>query len=241
MTSTGIEKRKTARLRVKFDVLINGSVKADALDISEGGMFIHTSTPYPEGSELRLSFSPCPGCPPINVQARVQFLHTGLAIGVVFLSLDEMDTAMIRKFVDESLKVNGHATEGVGADERKKILVVDASPPARMMAKNTLMLKGFSVIEAENGIDAFKAVESARPDLIIFDSSMEGMNGEKFMHMLRSNDQHSDIKVVLMSANVHPEEVAKLAAFGVDAILPKMMTTPKKLAEKVEEILGGNK
>jgi len=241
MTNAGIEKRKAARLRVKFDVLINGSVKANALDISEGGMFIHTSTPYPEGSELRLSFTLCPGCAPVNVRVRVQFLHTGLAIGVVFLSLDEMDTAMIKKFVVESLKASGHAPEGVGVDERKKVLIADASPPARMMAKNTLMLKGFAVIEAENGTDAFKAVESGKPDLIIFDSSMEGMDGEKFMHMLRSTDQHSDIKVVLMSGNVHPEEVAKLAVFGVNAILPKMTTTPKKLAEKVEEILGKNK
>ncbi len=60
------------------------------------------------------------------------------------------------------------------------------------------------------------------------------------MHMLRSTGRYGDIKVVLMSCNVHPEEVAKLAVFGVDAILPRMTTTPKKLAEKVEEILGNS-
>ncbi|VAV85427.1 hypothetical protein MNBD_DELTA01-1004 [hydrothermal vent metagenome] len=223
-----------------FDVMINGSVKADALDISEGGMFIHTSTPYPEGSELRLSFTPFPGSSPVNVLARVQFLHAGLAIGVIFLNLDEMDSAMIKKLVEDSLKDSGTAADGVAVDTRKKVLIADASPPARMMAKNTLMLKGFAVIEAENGVDALKAVKAGRPDLIIFDSMMEGMDGEKFMHMLRSNEECKDIKVVLMSGNVNPEVVAKLAAFGVAAILTKMTTTPKKLAEKVEEILGKN-
>jgi CheY-like chemotaxis protein len=240
MANLGIEKRKNARLRVKIAVMINGSVMADALDISEGGMFIHTSTPYPEGTELRLSFTPGPGCSPVNVLARVQFLHTGLAIGVVFLNLDEMDMDMIKKYVESGMEEDGLASEGVAADARKKILIADGSPPARMMAKNTLMLKGFAVSEAENCVDALKAIEVNKPDLLIIDALMDGMNGEKFMHMLRSHDEWKDVQVVLMAGNMNPDNVAKLAVFGVAAILPKMMTTPKKLAEKVEEILGKN-
>jgi len=238
MADSDTEKRKKTRLRVKFDVLINGLLKANVLDISEGGMFIHTSRPFPEGSELGLSFTPRPGSSFVNVIARVQFVHAGIAIGVVFLNLDELDRAVIKKFVDESLEESGPAGEGVGPDARKKVLIADASTPARMMFKNTLLLKGFAVTEATNNADAIKALSVGMPDLIILGSMMEGMDGEKFMHMLRSHDEWKDVKVLLTSSNMNPDRIARLAVFGVAAILPKMTTTPKKLAEKVEEILG---
>jgi len=238
MADSDTELRKKTRLRVKFRVLINGVLRADVLDISEGGMFIHTSRPFPEGSEIGLSFKPRPGSSPVHVIARVQFLHTGIAIGVVFLNLGELDRALIKKFVDESRGESGHAGGGVAPDTRKKVLIADASAPARMMFKNTLVLKGFAVTEATNSVDAIKAVGVGMPDLIIFDSMTEGMDGEKFMHMLRSHDEWKDVKVLLTSSNMNPDSIARLAVFGVAAILPKMTTTPKKLAEKVEEILG---
>jgi DNA-binding NarL/FixJ family response regulator len=54
--------------------------------------------------------------------------------------------------------------------------------------------------------------------------------------MIRSKDAWKDVKIVLLSGDMNPKLIAQLSSYGVAAILPKMTTTPKKLAEKVSEI-----
>ncbi len=236
MEEAQFENRIHSRLRVKFDVFINNAVKADTLDISEGGMFIHTSIPFPQGTVVELTFTPFPGAKEIKVSGKVQYVHVGLAIGVEFIDLAESDRLILAKYIEGSMDTTG-AGEAIAADTRQKVLVADDSAAARTMAKNKLMLMGLAVREVSNGADAIKAVEACKPDVIIFDYMMKGMDGEKFLHMLRSKDEWKGIKVVLLSGNMNPEQISRLSMFGITEILPKMTTTPKKLAEKIKEIL----
>ena len=232
-----IEKRRQIRLLLKKDVVINNAVKGYIMDISEGGASIYTQIPFPKDMLINLSFTLDEAHEPLNLQARVQSVQQGVGVGVVFVNTSQADDGRLKRFIEENLDPNlvVHKTAG---DTRKKILIVDDSPTARTIYKNKLALIGFSVREASSGMEAIKAIENEMPDLMLLDLQMEGMDGGKVLQLLGSSDKWKNIKVVVLSGRITPQEAERIWAFKVLDILPKMTTTPNKLAERVKEILG---
>lgn len=230
--------RKQVRLLVKKEVLINNAVKGYALDISEGGMFIYTQIPFPKDRLIDLSFSLGEGLTALKPQASVQFVQEGVGVGVVFTNLGHVDRERLKRFIEENLDAHPLGREAKDIDTRKKVLIVDDSAAARITYKNKLVLSGFVVREASSGIEAIKAIEKETPDLMLLDLQMEGMDGVKLMQLLRTDERWKNIKVIVLSGRITPQEAEKISAFGIAAILPKMTTSPNKLAEQIKQILG---
>jgi CheY-like chemotaxis protein len=238
MVETDAKDRRQVRLRVKKDVVINNAVKGYILDISEGGAFIYTQIPFPKGRVVELSFALAEGQEPLRPQGCVQFVQEGVGVGVGFIKISEVERERLKRFIEENLDPNLLAHKAADSDTRKKILIVDDSPAARTTYKNKLALMGFMVREASSGLEAIKAIENEMPDLMLLDLQMEGMDGGKLLQLLRSSDKWKNIKVVVLSGRITPQEAERIWAFKVLDILPKMTTTPNKLAERVKEILG---
>lgn len=230
--------RKQIRLLVKKEVLINNAVKGYALDISEGGMFIYTQIPFPKGRLLDLSFTFAEGLAPLRPQARVQFVQEGVGVGVVFINTSQVDRERLKRFIEENLDAHPLGAEAAAIDMRKKILIVDDSAAARTTYKNKLVLMGFLVREAPSGLEAIKAIEKETVDVILLDLQMEGIDGVKFMQLLRTSEKWKNVKVIVLSGRITPQEVERISAFGISDILPKMTTTPNKLVERVKQILA---
>ena len=135
--------------------------------------------------------------------------------------------------------INSQSEEALKAEAvmQKKVLIVDDSEQVRRMFKNSLLLEGFYVTEAANGIEAAKILSRERPDLIVLDLFMEGMDGYKLLQFIRLNPDWHDIPVIVLSARGLPAEIEKAIASGIDDFLVKMSTTPKKLIEKIREVL----
>ena len=231
--------RRQIRLLLKKDVLINNAVKGYVLDISEGGMFIHTQIPFPKGRLIDLSLIFGEGLSPLKTQARVQFVQEGVGVGVVFINTSQVDRERLKRFIEENLNAHPLGPEAAAIDTRKKILIVDDSPTAITTYKNKLVLSGFIVREASSGVEAIKAITKERPDLILLDMQMEGMDGTKFLQLLRTNDEWNKIKVIVLSGRITPQEAEKVSHFTISDILPKMTTTPNKLVERVKQTLEG--
>lgn len=236
MVETGAKGRRQVRLLVKKDVVINNAVKGYILDISEGGAFIYTQIPFPKGRVIELSFTMAEGKEPLRPQGCVQFVQEGVGIGVEFIKISEADNGRLKRFIEENMDQNLPAHKAAG-DTRKKILIVDDSPAARTIYKNKLALMGFAVREASGGMEAIKAIENEMPDLMLLDLQMDGMDGGKVLQLLQSSEKWKNIKVIVLSGRITPQEAEKIWAFKVLDILPKMTTTPNKLAERVKEIL----
>ena len=82
----------------------------------------------------------------------------------------------------------------------KKILLVDDSAMARRSARQILESAGYSVAEAEDGLVALERYFLEKPDLVLLDLVMKGMNGLDVLNKLTEMD--GDARVVVVSADV---------------------------------------
>jgi DNA-binding response OmpR family regulator len=100
-----------------------------------------------------------------------------------------------------------------------RILVVDDEPMVRDTLGQVLADEGYVVDVAVDGSDALDRVHAARPDAILLDLMMPGMNGRQFLQALRDAPEYSAVQVLIMTA-VHGLEV-NLASFGASEVVEK--------------------
>lgn len=95
-----------------------------------------------------------------------------------------------------------------------RILVVDDEAPVREVLSEYFTTHGYAVDEAANGNEALAAVKRARPDLVLLDVRMPGIDGVEVLRRIRELD--SDISVIMVTANEDialARETLKLGAF----------------------------
>lgn len=220
------EQREKKRVLIQESVLINGIIRANALDISEEGMYISTQAEFVTGAVIELSFKLMDR--DLKIKGIVQHVQPGIGMGVMFLNLSPEAYSVIRSFVDEVAEVAMKSRERV-------ILLVDDSAQSRAIYRNKLTLDGFTVIEASDGIEALKSLQENKPDLVILDLWMEGIDGFKLLQLMNLNPDLKNIPVLILSARSVPGDIQKALALGAKDFLPKMTTTPLKLSERVKE------
>jgi len=68
---------------------------------------------------------------------------------------------------------------------RRVILIADDMEEIRLMLKQAMLMNGYSVVEATNGIEAVEAARQRRPDLVLIDLNMPEMDGLKAIEEIR--------------------------------------------------------
>ncbi len=101
-------------------------------------------------------------------------------------------------------------------DRKSKILIVDDEEMNRRLAGRMLQ-EWYEIEEAESGAEALAKLEDYRPDLILLDVHMHGMDGYEVLRRLKNVDEWSDIPVVFLTADCDEEtEVRGLQAGAMD-------------------------
>jgi len=100
-----------------------------------------------------------------------------------------------------------------------RVLVVDDEPMVRDTLGRMLSDEGYVVDTAVDGETALDRVHAARPDAILLDLMMPGMNGRQFLQTLRDDPTYASVPVLVMTA-VHGLEV-NLATFGASEVVEK--------------------
>jgi DNA-binding response OmpR family regulator len=100
-----------------------------------------------------------------------------------------------------------------------RILVVDDEPMVRETLGQVLTEEGYVVDVAVDGEDALDRVHAAKPDAILLDLMMPGMNGRQFLQALRNDAAYQQVPVLIMTA-VHGLEV-NLASIGASEVVEK--------------------
>lgn len=105
-----------------------------------------------------------------------------------------------------------------------RILVVDDEPQIRRVLRSTLTSAGYEIEEAQDGEEAIERTQTFRPDLILLDMNMPGMDGLEACRAIRM-DSHAAI-IVLTVRNADSDKVAALDA-GADGFVTKPFSMPE--------------
>jgi CheY-like chemotaxis protein/class 3 adenylate cyclase len=116
-----------------------------------------------------------------------------------------------------------------------KILVVDDNPRNIKLLAELLKAEKHEVITAESGKAALKLVAAEKPDLVLLDVMMPGMNGYEVCQAIRADPATAILPVVLVTA-LDPQERIKGLQAGADDFLTKPVNQPELLA-RVKSLL----
>ncbi|HTP12410.1 MAG TPA: response regulator [Bacteroidota bacterium] len=81
----------------------------------------------------------------------------------------------------------------------RKVLIIDDEESLRFIAKTALGAEGFEVFEASNGLEGLELARGRRPDLILCDVKMDGMDGYATLEKIRQDPVTNSIPVILMT------------------------------------------
>lgn len=114
--------------------------------------------------------------------------------------------------------------------EEISVLIVDDNPQNLQLFGSVLKKNGYKPLLAQNGKSAITFVERNKPDLILLDVMMPGMNGYEVCEHLKSNDSTKHIPIIFITAKTEPEDI--LAGFQVGGVdyIPKPFNMPELIA-----------
>ncbi len=120
----------------------------------------------------------------------------------------------------------------------RKILIIDDEDDIREVAALSLeSVAGWDVVTASSGAQGLTKAAKEKPDAIVLDVMMPGMDGPTTFLELKKNPATAHIPVLLLTAKVHPTDQKRFADLGVKAVLFKPFD-PMKLSEQISKVLG---
>ncbi len=102
-----------------------------------------------------------------------------------------------------------------------KILVVDDDPSVRSLVRDVLEIEGYDVDVAEDGFVALRRIEAERPDCIVLDVMMPGIDGHAVLQRVRAGEGGSTVPVVMLTAAADDAQAWQAWSGGVNYFLAK--------------------
>lgn len=117
------------------------------------------------------------------------------------------------------------------------ILVIEDNEINRKLVRDVLQFRGFEVVEAGTGEDGLASAKARKPDLVLMDIQLPGIDGVTALRHLRADPDTRDIPVIALTASALPEERNQILAAGFDGYETKPIRV-LRLAELVREGLA---
>ncbi len=120
-------------------------------------------------------------------------------------------------------------------NKKKKILLVEDEKDLKFLLKQTLVEEGYEVDEAMDGEEAFeKLKENEKPDLILLDLLLPGMDGYEFLSKIKKEHDYGSIPIVVVSNLGQEREIKKAMDLGAAGYLIKANFTLSEILEKIK-------
>ena len=111
-----------------------------------------------------------------------------------------------------------------------KILVVDDEPNLLRVISYALESEGYTVITAENGVDALEKVTQEQPSLVILDVKLPLLSGVEVCRQLRSNPDMQGLPIIMLSARIQVTDKITGLKAGADEYITKPVDTDELVA-----------
>jgi DNA-binding response OmpR family regulator len=121
-------------------------------------------------------------------------------------------------------------------DSMAKVLVIDDEAPIRLLCRVNLEAEDIEVLEAEDGQEGLERARAERPDVILLDVMMPGMDGWEVLRRLIDDEETREIPIVFLTARAELRDRARgLELGGVDYVTKPF--NPVELAPLVRDLL----
>lgn len=118
----------------------------------------------------------------------------------------------------------------------KKVLIVEDQPDVRDLIRITLELEHFEIHEAPDGMAGLAEAQRLRPDLVLLDIMMPGLDGLQLCHRLKSDPALKRTRVVMLTARDQAADRRQASQAGADHYLVKPFS-PLELLSVVNRLL----
>jgi CheY-like chemotaxis protein len=123
------------------------------------------------------------------------------------------------------MAVNGNGRLG-GNGKAARVLIVDDDPAIRLLCSVNLQIEGFVVLEAEDGRRGLEQARSKRPDLVVTDVTMPGLDGFELADALRRDERTRQIPLIFLSGEAGPANADRAYDLGALAYVTKPFDPP---------------
>ncbi|MCD4844760.1 MAG: response regulator [Methanosarcinales archaeon] len=122
------------------------------------------------------------------------------------------------------------------SDIREKILIVDDEMSTLMPLKRSLESEDYAVVEAYDGHEAIKKANEEKPDLILLDLMLPGMDGIEVCQHLKTDTQTEKIPIIMLTAKDNIDDKVKGLQIGADDYVTKPFVL-KELKARIKSVM----
>lgn len=119
----------------------------------------------------------------------------------------------------------------------KKILIIEDDDILRGLISERLKREDFKIAQAIDGISGLKAVTKERPDLVLLDIILPGMNGFEVLENIKKDQAIASTPVAILSNLSQQEDIDKAFQLGAKDYFIKVNFTSEEILQKIKDIL----
>ena len=116
------------------------------------------------------------------------------------------------------------------------ILIVEDNEKNMKLARDVLQAKGYTTLEATTGEDGVRMAIEKKPDLVLMDIQLPGINGIEALRQVRADPACINIPIVAFTASVMQGDRSQISAAGFDGFLGKPINL-KEFLETIKRLL----
>ena len=119
----------------------------------------------------------------------------------------------------------------------KKVLIVDDDPNILFLISEVLTRAGYEPLMAYSGASALELVKVHRPELIVLDIMMPGVNGFEVCKKVKSDPELKGTKIIMLTAKTGGKDIQTGLASGADFYITKPFQIAE-LSAKIKDLIG---
>ncbi|MBM3192635.1 MAG: response regulator transcription factor [Chlamydiae bacterium] len=124
--------------------------------------------------------------------------------------------------------------------QKKRILLIEDEEDIAALIKLQAELSGYKLHVEVDGINGFRAIEREKPDLVVLDLMLPGMNGYDLCRKIKANSELRNIPIIILSAKSEELDVLLGLELGADDYVAKPFS-PKILISRIKAVLRRGK
>jgi CheY-like chemotaxis protein len=121
--------------------------------------------------------------------------------------------------------------------DAKTVLVVEDDEASQYILGTILRHRGYNVVSATSAAAASRVLESSRPDLVIMDIGLPGVDGFALTESIRADPRTRDLPVLVVTVHVFPQDVRRAYEVGCSDFMAKPVD-PLAVVDRVRSMIG---